>query len=694
LRKAITLAALVFLITASVLSVGNVTAQASEKIPVIVTFSSKPDTRLILASKGDIKHEYTIISTVACSLPPNAIDALKRNPKIEYIELDTQVHLIQGERLPWGVDQIDAEIAHSNNKGTAVKVAIIDTGIDYNHPDLDANYQGGYDFVNIDEYPMDDNGHGTHCAGIVAAEDNEEGIIGVAPEVWLYAVKALDATGKGYVSDVIAGIQWAITNQMQIISMSLGSDTDVDALHDACDAAYIAGVLVVAAAGNDYLRHGRAEFDTVDYPARYDSVIAVGATDNMDTKASGSSSGSALELAAPGVNIYSTYWDDTYATGSGTSMACPHVTGTAALVFTSLIDVVYDTDGDGVWDAAEVRQRLQDTADDLGSLGWDEWYGYGLVDANEAAAAPSIDITPPTISEFTPTNEAIVNIAILTITATAIDTSGIDAGSIAMMLDGASVTPTYDDATGLVSYGPARLAEGLHSVALDVSDTAGNPANKSWLFTVDTTPPTQVTGVTVTTVSSSQLDLSWIKSTEPDLNRYNVYRSTVFSGPYVLVASPTINSYADRELTASTIYYYKVTAVDTAENEGLASDEALGTTSEAPALPTMHVANISLSIDSRTAAQNIFRWAIATVAIVDADSAPVRDVKVYGHWESATTDRDSGTTDASGYVTLNSASIKNSPPGTTFTFVVDDIVLIKWTYDSSVNVESSDSTTS
>lgn len=689
MRKAITSAVLFFLIIASVLSVGNVTAQGSEKIPVIVTFSGKSDTGLIHAFDGEIKYEYTIISTVACSLSPNAIDALKRNSMIVYIELDAQVHLIQGETLPWGVDQIDAEIVHYYNKGTAVSVAIVDTGIDYDHPDLDANYQGGYDFVNTDEYPMDDNGHGTHCAGIVAAEDNEEGVIGIAPDVWLYAVKVLDATGRGYVSDVIAGIQWAITNQMQIISMSLGSDTDVDALHDACDAAYTAGVLVVAAAGNDYLRRGRAEFDTVDYPARYDSVIAVGATDDTDTKASGSSSGSALELTAPGVSIYSTYLDDTYATGSGTSMACPHVAGTAALVFASLIDATYDIDGDGVWDAAEVRQRLQDTADDLGSPGWDDWYGYGLVDADEVAVAPCMDTTPPTISELTPVDEAVVNVAILTIAATVIDTSGIDTGSIAMTLDGVSVTSCYDDTTGLVSYVPATMADGPHSVALDVSDTVGNSASASWSFTVDTISPIQVTGVSVTTVSSSHLSLSWIRNTEPDLNRYNVYRSTVFGDPYVLVASPIMNAYSDRGLAASTTYYYKVTAVDTAENEGSASFEALGTTSDAPALPTMYVVGIALSTGSRTAGRNTFTWAIATVAIVDADSAPVRGVIVYGHWESATTDRDSGTTDASGYVTFNSASVKNPAPGTSFAFVVDDVVLNGWTYDFSANLETS-----
>jgi len=654
---------MIFLILTSVLAVSGVAAQPSEKVAVIVGFKGKPETGLIRAHSGDIKYEYSIISAVACSLPQGAIDALNRNPKIAYIEPDGQVQITQ--TLPWGVDRIDAEVVHQyGNKGTGVKVAIIDTGIDYNHPDLVANYEGGIDFVEGDGDPMDDNGHGTHCAGIVAAEDNEIGVIGVAPKVWLYAVKVLDDTGSGSVTDVIAGIDWATINGMQIISMSLGSDSDSVTLHSACDAAYGAGVLVVAAAGNDYQRRGRAEVDTVDYPARYDSVIAVGATDVTDTKASWSSTGSALELAAPGVYIYSTYLDSTYDTYSGTSMACPHVVGTAALVWA----------GEPTLTNVEVRTRLQETADDLGSDGWDGWYGYGLVDADEAAAVPSVDTTPPTISDLTPPDGTLVNTATPTISATVTDASGIDVDTIAMTVDETTVTPIYD--TGLVSYVVTEtLSEGSHTVILNVLDTVNNQATASWSFTVDTTPPVQVTGVMVTTVSSSQLDVSW--TAESDLEHYNVYRSTTSGGPYDLVASPTTSSYSDIGLTASTTYYYVVSAVDKAGNEGSASDEAEGTTSEAPALPTMHVASIDMSL--KTAGVNTN--AIATVTIFDASNKPVEGATVYGHWEDATTDSDSSITDASGKVSLQSNKVKKAASGTTFTFVVDNVVLIGWTYD-------------
>ncbi len=391
MRKAITSVVMVCLILASVLAVGAV-AQPSEKVPVIVGFKDKPDADLIRAHGGRIKYMYNLIPAIACKLPEQAIDALKNNPKVAYVEVDGVVESID-EVLPWGVDRIDAELEHPYNKGTGVKISVIDTGIDYNHPDLDSNYKGGYDFVNDDADPMDDHGHGTHVAGIIAAEDNEIGVIGVAPESSLYALKALNSRGRGYVSDIVAAIDWSVSYGMQIISMSIGTNTNYMSIRTACDNAYAAGLLLVAAGGNDATPWSvRLGWDTIDYPARYDSVIAVGATQSNDARAIWSSTGPELELAAPGVGIYSTYWDDTYATLSGTSMACPHVTGTAALVFKTPVDPAYDSDGDGAWDAVEVRKKLQDTADDLGDPWRDPWYGYGLVDADEAAPSNTMHV--------------------------------------------------------------------------------------------------------------------------------------------------------------------------------------------------------------------------------------------------------------------------------------------------------------
>lgn len=351
----------------------------SKKVKVIIGFVDRPnqdDEDMIRGLGGNTKYTYHIIDAKAVELPEQAIERIKKNPRVKYVEEDAEVHALDTELDDsWGVKRIGSGFVHDDgNKGSGVKVAILDTGIDKDHPDL--NVAGGISFVvrpsQSDSDWDDKNGHGTHCAGIVAALDNDKGVIGVAPEASLYAVKVLNNGGVGDISDIIAGIEWAVYNGMHVISMSLGGDFDSEPLGTTCNNAYNAGVVVVAAAGND----GSDGDNSVDYPAKYDSVIAVAATDSTDTRPEWSSKGPEVELAAPGVGIYSTYKNGRYATLSGTSMACPHVAGTAALVIAS-----------GVSDKDEVRTLLRDTADDLGDP---VLYGYGLVDADGAVLGDSL----------------------------------------------------------------------------------------------------------------------------------------------------------------------------------------------------------------------------------------------------------------------------------------------------------------
>ena len=352
--------------------------------------SSQKDVLAILEnqkSRGNVEdiRAFWIVNALAIKATPEVLEELVQRPEVKLVEPDYKVKAL-GENLPWGVDRIDAELVWNGieggtevvagrNAGQGINVSILDTGIDYTHPDLAENYGGGYDFVNTDDDPMDDHGHGTHCAGIVAAVDNNEGVIGTAPEVNVYGVKVLDDTGNGYASDLIKGIQWSVNNGMHIISMSVGTENcEYSAsLHTACDTAYNAGLLLVAAAGNDN-RCG------ICYPAAYETVMAVGAIDQSDARCDypgwwGSNWGPELELTAPGAQIYSTLPGGSYYYKSGTSMACPHVTGAAALVWRAYPDY-YNT---------QVRQRLQETAEDLGAPGRDDWYGHGLVDAENAA---------------------------------------------------------------------------------------------------------------------------------------------------------------------------------------------------------------------------------------------------------------------------------------------------------------------
>ncbi|MEK7373994.1 MAG: S8 family peptidase [Thermodesulfobacteriota bacterium] len=339
----------------------------------------------LVARAGGVKiKNLNLIGGMAVYLPSKAAEkALLLESGVLRIDDDVEVTALRktapaqpAEVLPWGVDRIDADLAWGTTTGDPVKVAILDTGIDLTHPDLAANVKGGVNTIYPLKSPNDDNGHGTHVAGIIAAQDNEIGVIGVAPKADLYAVKVLSRTGSGYLSDIIEGLDWSIQNKMQVVNMSLGTSSNVPSFYDAIKRAYQAGIVLVAAAGNDY---GGA----VNYPAAYPEVIAVSATGDNDQIASFSSVGPQVDLAAPGASIYSTYKGSTYKTLSGTSMASPHVAGAAALVLNTAVGA-YDLDGDYAWDPNEVKNKLEATAENLGLTVPNNLYGFGLVDAEKA----------------------------------------------------------------------------------------------------------------------------------------------------------------------------------------------------------------------------------------------------------------------------------------------------------------------
>ncbi|MFB6194373.1 MAG: S8 family peptidase [Halobaculum sp.] len=301
---------------------------------------------------------------VAGQFSDRALDALRRNPQVRYVEDDGTVSAF-AQTLPYGIDRVDADVLHDNGEtGSGADIAIIDTGIDRDHEDLQANLGTGKDFTSSGGW-NDDNGHGTHCAGIADAIDNSTGVVGVATEATLHAAKVLESDGSGTFSDVAAGIEWTANQGYDVGSLSLGASSSTSTLKDACQYAYDNGVLLVAAAGNS----GPCT-DCVGYPAAYSTVIAVSATDSNDDLASFSSTGPEVELAAPGVNVLSTYNDGGYTELSGTSMSCPHVSGAGAQLMAN------------GYTNKEARTQLQDTAEDIG-LGSNE-QGNGLLDAENA----------------------------------------------------------------------------------------------------------------------------------------------------------------------------------------------------------------------------------------------------------------------------------------------------------------------
>lgn len=257
--------------------------------------------------------------------------------------MERKVHIIpyqvikqeqQVNEIPRGVELIQAPAVWNQTRGRGVKVAVLDTGCDSDHPDLKARIIGGRNFTDDDEGDpeifKDYNGHGTHVAGTIAAAENEDGVVGVAPEADLLIIKVLNKQGSGQYDWIVQGIYYAIEQQADIISMSLGGPEDVPELHEAVKKAVASQILVICAAGNERDRDDRT--DELGYPGCYNEVISVGAI-NFDRHASEfSNSNNEVDLVAPGEDILSTVPGGKYATFSGTSMATPHVAGALALI--------------------------------------------------------------------------------------------------------------------------------------------------------------------------------------------------------------------------------------------------------------------------------------------------------------------------------------------------------------------------
>jgi subtilisin len=340
------------------------------------------------------------VPIVTAQLTEGEINALRQNDNVAMVEDDAPCYALEGafghlavqnqpsplaETIPANVQQVNAPQAWGFSQGKNIRVAVVDTGIDFTHPDLRPNYVGGASFVPGAATPMDDQGHGTHCAGTIAAAIEDTNVVGVAPLASLYAVKVLDQNGSGQFSWIIAGIDWCIQNGMHIVSMSLGGPSAPAALETMCNAAWDKGLLLVAAAGNDGLRNPVPPADSnVGFPAKYRNVIAVSAIDSSNAVASFSSRGPEVDVCAPGVTVLSDRLGGGTTTMSGTSMACPCVAGVAALAWGSHLF----SDNEQIWNL------LAFTVDNLGLPGWDPFFGYGRVNALAAAAAM---VPPPVV---------------------------------------------------------------------------------------------------------------------------------------------------------------------------------------------------------------------------------------------------------------------------------------------------------
>jgi type VII secretion-associated serine protease mycosin len=397
---------------------------------------------------------HVLVSTEG-KAPDQVVQRLRADPRVAEAEPNHQLRAAVEPDDPRYLTQqpylanIGMPSAWDRGQGSPTAlIAIVDTGVDLDHPDLAGRIAPGWDFVGDDPVADDDSGHGTMVAGAAAAgTNNGKGVAGVAWNARILPVKVLDSQGSGTDADVASGITWAADQGARVINVSAGGTDDSSVLRDAVDYALARDAVVVAAAGND-----ASAFPF--YPAAYPGVVAVTATDHAGAFASFSNYGPWMTLSAPGVNITSTAMGpgEQYSTGSGTSFASPLVAGASALLRAA----------NPTWSQAEVMARLKVTARDAGPPGPDDQYGYGLVDPTYAlGGAPRPALTSPSYGEY----HALVPARIL-------DTRDGTGGTSGPVGPGQTIVPRMTGNGGVPSTGVSAVV---------VNVTATRPTGESFL---------------------------------------------------------------------------------------------------------------------------------------------------------------------------------------------------------------------
>ncbi|MCL6473261.1 MAG: S8 family serine peptidase [Firmicutes bacterium] len=538
-----------------------------------------------------------------------AIARYKKMPEVEYVEENRHRSLLEvpndtSYASQWALPKISAPQAWDVTTGSSIIVAVVDTGVDYNHEDLAGKVIGGYDFFNDDTDPMDDVGHGTHVAGIIAAATNNgRGIAGVSWGAKILAVKVMDAYG-GDDFTIAQGIRYAADNGAKIINLSLGGYGYSQTLADAISYAQGMGCLVVAAAGND-------STNDVLYPAGNQNVIGVSATNSSDASASFTNFGAYVDLAAPGENILSTIVGG-YGYKSGTSMATPHVAGLAALVMSRYPGV----------SGLKLARILEETADDLGSSGRDDSFGYGRINAERAVKTSVTNLeesdanvvytgnwntvsTPQASGGTLRYSGATGDSASFSFYGTGVSwiaRKGIASGIAQVYIDGVhqgnvdlyqnipNVTDDYQQPV----YTKAGLALGNHVIKIVVSGTknaassgldvnidafdiiSGTSAQQpppppapAPAVAPDTTPPTPPTWVLARATGANYVYVSWGGAVDNvGVGSYLIERKKG-RGRFIPIAWTSGTDFTDSRLSKRTVYSYRIWARDTSGNMSL-----------------------------------------------------------------------------------------------------------------------------
>jgi len=419
---------------------------------------------------GKIKQLNVRIVQVPSQAEQRVISALSKNPNFEFAEPDYIANIILVPNDPyyssyqWHLPKIAAPVAWDATTGNAsVKVAIVDSGVESSHPDLSGRVLLGYDFVNNDPDPSDDNGHGTAVAATAAAKGNDGvGTAGVAWNVAILPVKTMNSAGSGSYSAIANGITYSADQGAKIINLSLGGTQASTTLQNAVAYAWNKGSLLVAAAGNNGTNQ------TV-YPAAYPNVIAVSATTRSDALASFSSYGSFVDLSAPGQDITTSWINSGYTTISGTSFSSPLVAGTAALALSQNPSL----------SNSQLSSILTKNVDDLGASGYDIFFGAGRLNAQKvvANANPVQDTTPPSTSVTNPSNgSSIAGTRSVNVSVFSSDNVGVTKAEL--YINGRLVA-TSSSGSFVYKWNTSKLARGTYQLQSKAFDASGNTSLSS-----------------------------------------------------------------------------------------------------------------------------------------------------------------------------------------------------------------------
>jgi serine protease len=657
------------------------TIEANKYVPEVIIVKFKRGVSEDVINKINQSHGTSILSLskrggfLLLKIPPTKtveemVAIYSKNPNVEYTEPNFIASALWEPNdtyysYQWNFYNTDngginMESAWDIQKGNSgVIVAVIDTGVAYENysnfsqaPDL-ANtiFVSGYDFVNGDSHPNDDEGHGTHVTGTIAQSTNNSlGAAGIAFNTSIMPVKVLDQSGYGTYDDIANGIYFAADNGADVINMSLGGTSTSVTLENALAYAYGKGVTIICAAGNEYQRGNKPS-----YPAAYDSYcIAVAATRYDEERAYYSNTGSYIDIAAPGGDITVDQNNDGYGDGvlqqtfgnnpgdfgywfyQGTSMASPHVAGVAALLIAC-----------GITGPANVRAVLESTAEDKGPAGWDSSYGWGIVDAFAALkwSVGPVD-NPPAISITSPVNGTTVS-GMVTISADASDDVGINQVDFYnnTTLIASDTTSPYS-----VSWDSTGVTDGTYILKAVAIDSISQQTSDSINVSVDNVmvPPMANAG--------------------PD-NSANVGQTVSFDGSGSTDPDGSIVSYAwdfgdgTTGTGVNVTHIYTVAGIYTAtltvtDNSGLTgTDAAIITVSQAPSAATAYI-NIDMS---KTTSSKGWKAAASIVLSENNDAGiKISGAKVYGKWSGVYAKSVSGSTDSNGQLIFTTILIKKS----------------------------------